>query len=98
MRTLGVDARDQQPDAVGPLAVLLCVELRAVGDARGDVGEEDGAVVGQARGEGLLLHEVGEDAGVGGEARERKTIVGVDGDDFLLVGGEFFGVALEADC
>jgi len=43
----------------------------------------------------LLFHEVGEDAGVGGEAREGDAVVGVDGDYFLLVGGEFFGVALE---
>jgi hypothetical protein len=42
----------------------------------------------------LLLHEVGEDAGVGGEACECDSHVLVDGDDLLLVGGEFFGVAL----
>jgi hypothetical protein len=43
----------------------------------------------------LLLHEVGEDAGVGGQAGEGDAVVGVDGDDFALVGGEFFCVALE---
>jgi len=46
----------------------------------------------------LLLHEVGEDAGVGGEAGEGDAVVGVDGDDFALVGGEFFCVALYITC
>ena len=95
MRASRVHTRDQQPDAVGSLAVVLGVGLGAVADAGGDVGEEDGAAVGQARGEGLLFHEVGEDAGVGGQAGESDAVVGVDGDDFTLVGGEFFGVALE---
>jgi hypothetical protein len=43
----------------------------------------------------LLLHEVGEDAGVGGEAREGEAEVLVDCDYFFLVGGEFFCVALK---
>jgi len=43
----------------------------------------------------LLFHEVGEDAGVGGEAGEGEAEVFVDGDYFFLVGGEFFCVALE---
>lgn len=81
-----VHAGDQQAYTVRSASVLLRVGLRAVGDARGDVGEEDGAVVCQARGEGLLAHEVGEDAGVGGETGEGNAIVRVDGDDFLLVG------------
>jgi hypothetical protein len=68
--------------------------LRTVADAGGDVGEQDGTGVGEARGEGLLLHEVGEDAGIAGEAGQRDAVVGVDGDDFALVGGEFFCVAL----
>ena len=94
MRASGVHTRDQEAYTVGPLAVVLGVGLGAVADAGGDVGEEDGAAVGQARGEGLLLHEVGEDAGVGGEAGEGDAVVGVDGDDFALVGGEFFCVTL----
>jgi hypothetical protein len=43
----------------------------------------------------LLLHEVGEDAGVRCEASEGEAQVLVDGDDFLLVGGELFCIALE---
>lgn len=86
MRSSCVYACDQQTDTVGSAAVLLGVCLCAVGDAGGDVGEEDGAVVGQARGEGLLAHEVGEDAGVGGETGKGDAVVGVDGDDLLLVG------------
>lgn len=73
---------------------MLRVGLRAVADAVGDVGEQDGAGVGQARGERLLFHEVGEDAGVARQPRERDAVVRVDGDDFALVGGEFFCVAL----
>ena len=32
-----------------------------------------------------FCHEVGEDTGVGGEAGEGDAVVGVDGDDLLLV-------------
>ena len=85
MGASGVDAGDQEAYTVGSAAVLLSVCLGAVCDAGSDVGEKDGAVVGQARGEGLLAHEVGEDAGVGGEAGESDAVVGVDGDDLLLV-------------
>lgn len=95
MRSSRIHARDQQSDSVRALAVVLGVGLGAVADARGDVGEQDGAAVGQARGEGLLFHEVGEDAGVAGEAGEGDAVVGVDGDDFALVGGEFFCISLE---
>ena len=94
MRARLVDAGDQQADAVWPLAVVLRVGLRAVGDGVDGAGDGEGAPVGQARGEGLRFQEVGEHAGVGGEAREADADVGVDGDDLLLVGGEFFGVAL----
>ena len=43
----------------------------------------------------MLFHEVGEDAGVGGEAGEGDAEVGVYAEDFFLVGGEFFCVALD---
>ena len=51
VRAAGVDPGDQQTDAIGPLAVVLGVGLSAVANAGGDFGEQDGAVVGQARGE-----------------------------------------------
>ena len=73
---------------------MLGVRLRAVTDGRDEAFEGDGTAVGQARGEGLLLHEVGKDTGVGCQAGERETEVLIDGDDFLLVGGELFCVAL----
>lgn len=44
--------------------------------------------------EALLLHEVGEDAGVRGQAGDGDADVRVDGEEFLLVGGEFFGITL----
>lgn len=62
-----------------------------------DAFERDGPAVGHLRGEGLLLHEVGENARVGGEAGEGEPEMGVELDDFFLVGGEFFGVALERE-
>jgi len=96
MGTRLVDARNQEADAVGSLAVVLRVGLRTVADGGHEALERDGAAVRQARGQRLLLHEVGEDAGVGGEAGEREAEVLVDGDDFLLVGGELFCVALRA--
>ena len=86
MRALCVDAGNEQAHAVGSPAVLLRVGLGTVCDAGGDLGEGDGAVVGEAGCEGLLLHEVGEDTGVGGETGEGEAIVRVDGDDLLLVG------------
>jgi hypothetical protein len=94
MRSRLIDTRNKEANAVGPLAVVLGVGLGAVADGGDEALERDGAAVGQAGTEGLLLHEVGEDAGVGGEAGEGEAEVLVDGDYFLLVGGEFFCVAL----
>jgi hypothetical protein len=94
MRTCLVYTSNEQADAVRTLAVVLRVSLGPVADGGYEALEGDGAAVGEARGQGLLFHEVGEDASVGGEAGEGEAEVFVDGDDFLLVGGEFFGVAL----
>ena len=85
MRALCVNAGNEQAHAVGSPAVLLRVGLGTVCDAGGDLGEGDGAVVGEAGCEGLLLHEVGENAGVGGETGEGDTKVGIYRDDLLLV-------------
>lgn len=71
--------------------------MRTVGDLVDDAFEGNGAAVGHLRGEGLLLHEVGEDAGVRGKAGEGEPEVRVKLDDFFLIGGEFFGVALERE-
>lgn len=95
MRTCLIDTSDEEADTIRALAVVLGVCLGALADGGDDALEGDGAAVGEARGEGLLLHEVGEDASVGGQASEGDAEVFVDGDDFLLVGGEFFGIALE---
>jgi len=94
MRARLIDASNQEADAVGSFAVVLGVGLRAVADGGNEALERDGAAVRQARGQRLLLHEVGEDAGVGCEAGEREAEVLVDSDDFLLVGGELFCVSL----
>lgn len=87
VRALGIDAGDEKADAVGALAVVLGVCLGAVAETLGDFGEQDGTVVGQARGKGLLFHEVGEDAGIRGETGEGDAIVAVDGYYLLLVRG-----------
>ncbi len=73
---------------------MLGVGLCAVADGGDESFEGDCSAIGEAGGEGLLLHEVGEDAGVGGEARKGEAEVLVDGNNFLLVGGEFFCIAL----
>ena len=95
MRSQLVDARDQQSHTIGAFAVVLRIGLGAVADHVDDALDGDGAAVGHLAGQGLLFHEVGEDAGVGGEAGEGHGEVVVDADDFLLVGGQFFGVSLE---
>lgn len=92
-----VHARNQESDAIRPLSVVLGVGLRAVADGGYEALERDGAAVGQAGGERLLLHEVGKDAGVGRQAGQGETEVLIDGDYFLLVGGQFFCVALHVD-
>ena len=92
-----VNTSYEKTHAVWTLPSHLRVPLRALGDLVHDAFQRDGAAVGHLRGEGLLLHEVGEDAGVGGEAGEGEPEVGVELDDFFLVGGEFFGVALEGE-
>lgn len=95
MRSLCIDTGDQQSHTIWSSSVLLGVDLRPVGDAAGDLGEGNRAVVGQARGERLLLHEVGQDAGVGGETGEGDTEVGVYRDDLLLVRRELLCVSLQ---
>lgn len=94
MWTLCIDSGNQQTDTVRALAIRLCVRLSAVADARGDFGKEDGAVVCEARGQRLLLHEVGEHSSIRGETGKGNAIMCVDWDDLALVGGELFCVAL----
>ena len=78
MRSTLIYPRDQQADAVRSLAVVLRVGLGAVADGGHEARDGDCAAVGQAAGEGLLFHEVGEDAGVGGEAGEGEAEVLID--------------------
>ena len=85
---------DQKANSVWALAVVLGVCLCAVCDGLDCALDWEGAAVGEALREGLRFQEVGEDAGVGGEAGESDTEVRVDCNDLLLVGGELFGVAL----
>lgn len=73
---------------------MLGICLRPVADLCDNALEGDRPAVCHFRGEGLLLHEVEEDTGVGGEAGDGDAEVVIDADDFLLVGGEFFGVSL----
>lgn len=89
-----VHACDEEPHAVRSFTIVLGIRLRAVADLGDNALEGDGSAVGHFRSEGLLLHEVEEDAGVGGETGDGNTEVVVYADDFLLVGGEFFGISL----
>ena len=75
MRTCIVDSRNQQANAVRPLAIMLCVGLCAVTDLVNNTVKRDRATVGHFRGQGLLFHEVGENTGIGGEAGDRDTKV-----------------------
>jgi len=87
MRAFCVDASNEQAYPIRPPSILLRVGLRAVRDAGRDLSEGDSAVVRQARGQRLLLHEVGENTGVRGETSEGYAIVRVDFDNLLLVRG-----------
>lgn len=72
----------------------LRIPLRASGDLIDDAFNRNRAAVGQFRGKGLLFHKVREDTGVGSETGEGETKVGVEGEDLLLVRGEFFCITL----
>ncbi len=89
-----VDTCYQQSHTIRSFAVVLGIGLCAVADGGDEAFKRDGAAVGEAGGKGLLFHEVGEDAGVGGEASEGEAKVFVNDDDFLLVGGKLFCVTL----
>lgn len=73
-----VDAGNKEADTIWTTAVVLGVDLGFIGNSVDDTGYGNGAVVEEAGGHGLLAHEVGEDAGVGGEAGEGDTKMGVD--------------------
>ena len=94
MRAACVCACDEETYTIRSPSVLLRVGLGAGGDLGYNVGERDGSGEGETFGEGLLFHEVGEDAGVGSEAGECEAVVCVDWYYLFLVGGEFFGIAL----
>lgn len=80
-----VDAGDEEADAVGSLAVALGVGLGLLPNHVDEGADGHGAAVGEAVAETLLLHEVGEDAGVRGEAGDGDAGVFVDGEELLLV-------------
>jgi len=73
---------------------MLSIRLSTVADRGYGSLDGEGATVGKAAGEGLGFQEIGEDSGVGCEACEGEAEMFVDYEDFLLVGREFFGVAL----
>lgn len=73
-----VDAGNKEADTIWTTTVVLGVDLGFIGDGVDDTGYGNGAVVEETGGHGLLAHEVGEDAGVGGEAGEGDTKMGVD--------------------
>lgn len=94
MRARLVDAGNQQAHAVGALAVHLGVDLGLFANHVDECADGHGAAVRQSVAEALLFHEVGEDAGVGGQTGDSDADVFVNVEEFLVVGGEFFGVAL----
>lgn len=78
MWTSLVNAGYEESYAVGTPAVVLRVDLGFISDGVDDAGDWNRSVVEETGGHGLLAHEVGEDTGVGGEAGEGNTEVGVD--------------------
>jgi hypothetical protein len=80
-----VDTSDKEADTVGSLAVDLSVDLGLFTDHVDEGAEWHSAAVSEAVTEALLLHEVGEDARVGGEASDGDAGVLIDGEELLLV-------------
>jgi hypothetical protein len=95
MRTCVVDPSYQQSYAIRPLPVVLSVGLSTVTYLIDNAFHRHGAPVCHFRGEALLFHEVGENAGVRRKPGNSDTHVRVDRDDLLLVRGEFFGITLQ---
>ena len=75
MRSKLVYASHQEPYAVWPLAVVLCIRLRAVANHVDYSFDWDWSAVCHLRGERLLLHEVGQHSGVGGQTGESQAKV-----------------------
>lgn len=94
VRACLVDAGNQQADTVGALAVHLGVDLGLFANHVDECADGHGAAVRQSVAQALLLHEVGEDAGVGSQTGDGDADVFVNVEEFLVVRGEFFGVAL----
>ena len=65
----------QQPYTIGTFPEHLSGGLRAVTDLSDDPLNGDGTAIGHFRGERLAFHEIGEDAGIGGETGESETEV-----------------------
>ena len=60
----------QQTNAVRSLSCHLGVPLGTISYLVDDAFNRDRATIGHLRGEGLLFHEIGEDAGIGGKTSE----------------------------
>lgn len=89
-----VHARDQQTNPIRSLPIMLCIGLSPVTYLSDDPFEGNGSAICHLRRERLLFHEVRQYPGVGREAGEGYAEMVVYTDDFLLVGGELFGVSL----
>ena len=66
-------------------------DLRLIGEAEREPGDGEGRVVDEGVVDALVAEEPGEDAAVGGEAREGDPRVVGDAEDLALVGGELVG-------
>ncbi len=84
-----------RPDAVGPLAVVLRVDLCLFADQLDQRPHGHRAAVGQAMAQTLLLHEVGEHARVRRQARDGDADVLVDQEELFLVRRELLCVSLK---
>lgn len=89
-----IDTGDEESYTIRSFTIVLGIGLGAVTDGGNESFDGDCTVVGHAGREGLVFHEVRENAGIGCETCEGETNVLIYGDYFFLVGGEFFCVPL----
>lgn len=80
-----VHSGNEKTNTVRPLSVNLGVDLGLLANHVDEGAERDGAAVGESMAEALLLHEVGENASIGGKAGNGDAGMFVDVKEFLLV-------------
>lgn len=92
-----VVAGDQETDAVRTTVVALGAGLHLVAHAADEAVDGQRGIATEAVGEAFCSHVLAEKSGVGGQTCDGNPAVVVDGDDLLLVGGQFGRGSLQSD-